>query len=63
MTFDTRLAFGLRLRDGAHRTLGGQVDKNVRYFLYLATIAFLLNTGLNTFFSVAAERQVRAPGG
>ena len=35
----------------------------MRYFLYLAMIAFLLNTGLNTFFSVAAERQVRAPGG
>eukprot|EP00752_Nemacystus_decipiens_P001377 g1364.t1 len=36
-----------------------EVNKNVRYFLYLAMIAFLLNTGLNTFFSVAAERQVR----
>ncbi|CAM9155268.1 unnamed protein product [Pylaiella littoralis] len=36
-----------------------QVNKNARYFAYLAFIAFGLNTGLNAFFSVAAERQVR----
>eukprot|EP00903_Cladosiphon_okamuranus_P019102 g17578.t1 len=36
-----------------------EVNKNVQYFMYLAMVAFLLNTGLNTFFSVAAERQAR----
>ncbi|CAM9316144.1 unnamed protein product, partial [Ectocarpus sp. 13 AM-2016] len=36
-----------------------EVNRNALNFFTLAVVAFVLNTGLNTFFSVAAERQVR----
>ncbi|CAM9376907.1 unnamed protein product [Laminaria digitata] len=36
-----------------------QVNKNALLFVYLACMSFVLNTGLNTFFAISSERQVR----